>query len=532
MMRDRWQNTVATLPVKCLICAKASQLTALILAAALMVSLAGPTLQAGVQSQVEEVVRAAALKNTDVSIMAVDLATGEELLRLDADRPMTPASNMKLVTTAAALSVLGVDFVFRTELQMLMPTDWQKTQGKVVSEYPDLVIKGDGDPAFGDPKLLKRGNLDVEKLINIWVQAVTSRNVTHVNRLFVDDRIFDREYVHPDWPRDQLNERYCAQVSGITFHNNCIELYPTPTRLNESPRVRMSPVARFISTLNRAKTDKTDTFGVTRKPGSNNLTYSGKVHRSRQTPVMITIDTPPTFLGQLLAERLIEAGVGVSEIVLPAEDQVIPQGTLIHAVQTTMPLILQRTNKDSQNLFAECLLKRMGHQQTGAPGSWHNGAAALRIFLRDKLGARAAAFHIADGSGLSSENRVTSHLLVDLLTAVNEDPELSVPFRESLSIGGVDGTLRKRPTYPITGKLLGKSGYIDSVSALSGYLVYDDPTRPSGERVIAFSMLFNGFQPPIYNHQIKRVQDRVLNLLDSEVAPRVSQEVQAQVGGG
>jgi len=499
------------------------------------------------QARIEALLRAASLGDTRASLMAVDLTAGRTLLRLHADRPMIPASNMKLITSAAALDRLGADHVFRTELRILRPEHWRKTADQAPGENPDLLIKGDGDPAFGDPELLEDSGLDIEQMIDMWVDAVRRTGVRALNRIIVDDRIFDRTWVHPDWPDDQLQRWYCAQVAGLNFHNNCLDLYPEPTRHLESPRVRISPLVDFIPTRNRAKTDnRSDSFWAHRKSGTNKITFYGKVKRRYRSPVSITIHQPPLFFGQLLAERLVEAGISVREVVLPDRTALLPEGRTLHAIQTTLPLVLARCNKDSQNLFAEALIKRLGHEQTGAPGSWKNGAAAVRIFLRDRLGARAAAIQVADGSGMSRNNAVTARLLIDLLADMHQrHPDFTV-FRESLSVAGEDGTLRRRlDPEDLDATVIGKSGYLNGVSSLSGYVFIPALSTPNADRqpgertngsihrrdtpggaeqagprrVLAFSLLFNGFEPPTYNHHLKTLQDQIVSMLIDQVAP-------------
>ena len=134
-------------------------------------------------------------------------------------------------------------------------------------------------------------------------------------------------------------------------------------------------------------------------------------------------------------------------------------------------------------------------------------------------GPRSVAFHVADGSGMSRDNRVTAHAMTELLRSVRNDARVWPAFRESLSEGGRHGTLRRRfDERQFKGIVLGKSGYLNGVSGLSGFLIVPDPDAPGGERTFAFSLLFNGFKPPIYNHHIKNVQDQIVQLFDRQYA--------------
>jgi D-alanyl-D-alanine carboxypeptidase/D-alanyl-D-alanine-endopeptidase (penicillin-binding protein 4) len=272
-------------------------------------------------------------------------------------------------------------------------------------------------------------------------------------------------------------------------------------------------VVPTVNLVNRAVTGNADTFWVSRKMGTNDMVFRGKVKNRRSSPINVTVNDPPMFFGALLQYRLKLAGVAVDHVVRPAADAQFPAGKTLHVIQTTIDQVLQRCNKDSQNLFAECLFKRMGRKVTGRPGSWDNGAAAMRLFLHDRLGARSAALTIADGSGMSRDNHVTARSLVEVLTAMVRDPRLSEPYVQSLSIGGVDGTLEHRFHDLKGATVLGKSGYISQVATLTGMVLVPDATRPSGHRTVMFSLLFNGFVPPIYLSTIHDLQDHIVGLI-------------------
>jgi len=459
------------------------------------------------------------LRGARFAVCVIDADTGEILAELSADEPMIPASNMKLLTTSAALDVLGKDFVFRTELGVIEPA---KPGG-----VPDLVIKGDGDPALGDPVLLAEYEMTAEGLLDQWVLAVKQAGVTSVRRLIVDDGVFDHQSVHPSWPAGQLNQHYCAQVAGINFHNNCLHVLPAPASTQGAgPIISMYPESPFLVTYNSATTGKSDSFWIDRKAGTNEMTFRGTVKNKFYTPVLVTLNDPPTYLAQLLSLRLGLVGIEVGEIARLGSNDQLPPARSIYRSQTLLSAVLKRTNRDSQNLYAEALLKRMGYALTGSPGSWENGPAAVRHALANRMGTRATGATVVDGSGLSRDNRVTARVLVELLTSMHNDPELSETFKASLAHAGKamdgkrqgDGTLSKRfKKLPAGRWVYGKSGYIRSVSSLSGYLVVTDPQDPSQTiRTIAFSFLFNGFAPPISNRDLKMLQDQMVVLIDEQ----------------
>ncbi|MFW5681818.1 MAG: D-alanyl-D-alanine carboxypeptidase/D-alanyl-D-alanine-endopeptidase, partial [Phycisphaeraceae bacterium] len=464
---------------------------------------------AEIERRIETKIRSADLGPTDVSLFVYDLDAEEVLAQIDADVRMIPASNMKLVTTAAALINLGPDFVFRTELRML-PADGEADRD------PSLLIHGDGDPAFGDPIILEQHGFSVEDLLDLWVDAVVDTGQQRFSRLIVDDRVFDHDFTHPSWPADQLIYRWCAPVAGLNFYQNVLDVLPQPTSWSRAPVVSLFPpeAARFLKTTNRATTGRTDSFWISRQ-GVDSLSFHGTVKNRRRVPVQVPLADPPLFLGQVMAERLRDRGIVVSEVVRPDIDLRLPEGKVLHRMRTTLPLVLERTNQDSQNMFAEALFKRMGRQVTGRPGGFDNGAASVRIAMQKLLGPRVSVLKVADGSGMSRDNRVTARFLVELLVAMREHPDEDVAeaFLSSLAVGGENGTLKRRfRTFDRNTDVLAKSGYLRGVSALSGYIVRPGEKRDGHH--IAFAMLFNGFEPPISNSTLKKLQEEFLTLIE------------------
>ncbi|MGA1046260.1 MAG: D-alanyl-D-alanine carboxypeptidase, partial [Phycisphaerales bacterium] len=190
--------------------------------------LIAPVVFAGsLASDVATLVRSAKLPGAEISVSVREVGSGESLVEIRADRPLIPASNMKLLTTGAALAGLGPDFRFRTFMAL-------ERGGRT-----RLVVVGDGDPAFGDPELLAstirrrpdgsvETGLEVESLLAAWADSVADLGLAEIDELVVDDRVFDRDRIPDGWPEDQLNEHYCAEVGGLNFHANCLHLSPRP----------------------------------------------------------------------------------------------------------------------------------------------------------------------------------------------------------------------------------------------------------------------------------------------------------------
>lgn len=450
-------------------------------------------------SQIDILLTHTELHGSRIGIFVQDADTGEVLAAHNAGDPFLPASNMKLLTTGAALSVLGPEFTFRTELRR---------------DDDTIVLQGSGDPALADPVLLAEMNLGVEDLLDQWVEAIGRSGDPPPTSLVVDATVFDQQFVHPSWPADQLNRWYAAEVTGLNFYTNVISFYLTKQALHEPPRILLEPSAPWLNINNRARSvDRgQNTVWVARPLGNNNMTVYGDLRQSLAKPIRVAIHNPPAFVGRLMAMKMEAAGMGRPVVEVTQPGQAAPEGETIAVVQTPISTIVRRCNVVSQNLYAEALFKQIGRAVTGQPGSFTNGAAVLRMVMQDVIGpADTAGTTIADGSGLSRGDRVSPRALGRWLRALANDPAIADTFLGSLPVAGKDGTLARRFQHnPTHATVHAKSGYISGVSCLSGYLI----DEPSG-RTVVFSVLVNDIpQRVVPISRVKEFHEAVVMLAD------------------
>jgi len=472
------------------------------------VAFAGP-----LDRETERLIRNTNLGGGTASVYIADLDSGEELGSYRAEEPMIPASTMKLLTTGAALHVLGDDFTFHTQLIL----------DESVSP-PVLIVKGDGDPALGDPAIFigETPGVELGMLFDQIGQALRTAGVEALSGIVIDDRVFDRNFTHPEWPEDQLNRWYCAQVGGLNFNTNVINVYTQPSR-SGSPSVHIEPDAYWVQLQVKAKSNPSsrDTAWVSRPTKSNSFTVHGNVSSKSEIPV--AIDTPPLFAGRVLAaalaERDIQIGTGddsaIDQVRLVEVGEHLEESRTIAIITTPMPDVLRRVNTNSHNLYAEALLKRIGHEITSDPGSWENGAAVLRMTLAEQLGAEAAeSTIISDGSGMSRENRVTTHTFVKWLRMLARSEHWNA-FETSLATPG-EGTLKRRFTGDdMATSIVAKSGYLTGTYALCGVLEHPR----SGQR-IAFSIMLNDVRAGSTAANAKPLIDDIVEEIDQFMSER------------
>lgn len=393
---------------------------------------------------------------------------------------MIPASNQKLLTSGTALHVLGPSFEFETTLL------WD---GKTLS------IVGDGDPTFGDPVLLGVTNWETENLaldseLDPWVAAIQEADIEKIVTLVVDDRIFDRTYVHPTWPANQINNWYCAQVSGLNYHLNVVHFFPSPRSTGHADLGTISPHMPWLdignkTTSKRGKKD-TSSFWVARTPNGYDMTARGNVRNKHTTPVKVAFHNPALVFGEVLARTLRGNGVPVANVEQVAIDAPLSKGECIFRKRTPLSVVLKRSNTDSYNLYAETLLKRVAAASTGNSGTFHDGAEAVQRSVAQRLGIHSTTVSPADGSGMSRNNKLSTHVLARWLASFNVQDIAGKLLLNSLATPE-EGTLKNRFSNADLGtaSVHAKSGYIRGVSALSGYVTSEDG------RAIAFSIIVN-----------------------------------------
>lgn len=391
-----------------------------------------------------------------------------------AEALLTPASCQKLLTTGAAFMKYGPKATFKTQ---------------VSRAGEDLVLVGSGDPGLGDVKLGAEHGETLTNAFDVWAQQLKQKGITRLHDLWVDDRIFDTQWVHPEWPTDQLLSWYEAPVGGLNFNANCLDWIPKVFR--EGVGAELVPPTTYVTIVNRARRGGEQKVWMWRAPETNKFELRGTIANSASAPESVTIYDPGLWTGTVLRDRLVTAGITITGRVRRVEAGADLKAEVLLTAETPLLGILRRANKNSVNMMAEGLCKRLGHDASDGkdPGTWENGTAAVTAFARG-LGVGPELLKLRDGSGLSPENRVAARAITMVLANVAGSRE-GEAFVATLAVPGEDGTLQRRfRGMPAVAKgVHGKTGHINGVSALSGYL---DVNR----RRFAFSILVNKSKSP------------------------------------
>ena len=422
--------------------------------------------QETLRGRIDRLVAARLPKGAVAGMLVVDPA-GRPLYARDPDRALMPASNAKLFTTAAALSKLGKDFTFVT---------------KVFVIDGDLHVAGAGDPNISGR--FHKG--DPTAIFKAWAAHLKRSGVRRLGDVVLHGPAEPDGARHPDWSRYPAGKWWNAPVSWFSLNDNCVEVTVSPARRAGAPAtITLSPAAAPLKIVNRTTTVERVARGKgvvwSARPGS--IVFSRQIALKARPPTWsVAVEDPARTFGTVLIDTLRRAGIPVTGKLVRSTEAV--GGARPLCMHTSpLPRTLQVTNTRSQNLYAELLARRVAVAD-GRPSSFKEAAAAVTRFAAG-IGARGT--KLADGCGLSRNNRTTARDVVTLLRTMSRRDDFKV-FFDSLAVGGGEqGTLRKRLRGErVRGRVHAKTGTINGVDALSGYV------ETHGGRRLVFSMILNG----------------------------------------
>jgi len=408
---------------------------------------------------------------TRTSIQVLDGETGQSIFSHNPDLLLKPASNMKVVTSATAIALLGPEFRFKTSFYASRPPD----EAGVI--HGDFYIKGGGSPGLVGEEW--------------WLIArrIRSLGITRIEGdLIGDDTYFDDTRRGPRWPSPVVDNPYNAPVSALSCFYSSVGITVRPTSPGKAPEIFLDPFPSYFKVVNRAVTSSQGLdLRVGRQwDGEQNIIHVEGRIPAGAAPISTyrSVEEPTVYALSAFRDAALKEGITIAGTL---KRGVLPKGSRLVHVHESKPLadLIQDMNKESNNFMAESVLKAIGAETAGPPGTSQKGAAAVKRYL-ESLGVGTEGLVQVDGSGLSPENRVSANILARLLLATHENFQAAPEFMASLPIGGIDGTLDHRMMgTPATRKIRAKTGFINGVSSLSGYAWNENG------RLLIFSIVVN-----------------------------------------
>jgi len=407
---------------------------------------------------------------------------GRIVFARNADRLFMPASVTKILVASAAALLLPPDHRYRTSVYAAGLVDGGVVRG-------DLVLYGRGDPTLSG-----RFDDSVSVAFDSLAAALRARGIVRVTGDVVGDAsYFDSVLVHPTWAGYDLNWWYAAPVTALGFNENSVDFFITPTTPGSPPAISFAPdfgVVRFTNHARTVPADSARTIDFYRAPGTNTIWTAGDVPAdARPWTEHVAVWDAPAWAAAALRRSLERHGIAVDGRARTTYDSTAYAAARRGAPRAErwsvpLPDILRPILESSQNWFADLLLKTLGREFRGV-GSFAAGLDVERRFLIDSLAVDSTAFDVVDGSGLSNSDLVTPRALVQILRAMRRRPGADA-FIRALPVGGHSGTLRQRfRDPPLEGRVRAKTGSIDRVNALAGYLELD------GGRTWTFAIQLN-----------------------------------------
>jgi len=414
------------------------------------------------------------IQNGFLGLAVVDTETSEVVYEYNGNKGLKPASSLKAITTATALSILGPDFKFETLLQY---------EGTITADSTlegNIYIKGGGDPTLG----YQRWN-DVsssKQVMTMWSEAIAKAGIKKINGCIIaDDRIYESALVPKKWIWEDIGNYYGAGASALNFHENqyFIEFQTGKREGEQTHIVKLHPKQKGVDFVNEVETggpDSGDQAFVYAGPYAKEIFIRGTVPPNEPNfSIKGSIPNPALFTAQSLESFLEKKGISCNQNAGTMKDVTAPDSSALRQLHQHLSPSLQdivyHTNRKSVNLYCESMLKMIAYKKTGF-GTTQKGIKQLERYWRSK-GVNLHGSFIEDGSGLSPSNAVTPKHMALILSKIEKEPWFE-EYKKSLF-------------YRLGLYLSAKSGYINRVRAYAGFVTTD-----SG-KLLSFSIMVNNY---------------------------------------
>ncbi|MET1014056.1 MAG: D-alanyl-D-alanine carboxypeptidase/D-alanyl-D-alanine-endopeptidase [Paenisporosarcina sp.] len=423
------------------------------------------TSYASLNNSINIIMNDSRMKAAASSVTIRKASNGEIVYQYYADKAITPASSLKILTASAALETLGENYRFSTDVL---------TNGNLASGTlkGDLYLRGKGDPT-----LMKR---DFDNFASI----LAKRGVKRISgNLLGDDTWYDTQRLSPGISREDESYYYAAQISALTLSPNAdydagsVIVEAKPTVNGRASKATLTPATNIVRVVNKSKTvpkGYRNTLKIEREYGTNKIIITGNSPlTSAGKKEWIAVSNPTAYALDVFKKSLASKGIYFSSTSKVLRGKV-PENAkvLVSKKSMTVKELMVPFLKLSNNTHAEVLAKEMGKVKYGV-GSWNNGLKVMREYA-GSVGLDVNKWVFEDASGMSHTNKIPSSQLSLLLHHVRSEPWYN-SFLKGMPIAGgfdrfVGGTLRTRlKTAPAQNNVIAKTGSLDNVSALAGY---------------------------------------------------------------
>jgi serine-type D-Ala-D-Ala carboxypeptidase/endopeptidase (penicillin-binding protein 4) len=447
--------------------------------------------KSALESEIDFLKIDADLKAASWSVFAIETVSGKVLAAYNPDIVLEPASVLKIVTTGAALAILGPDYRFETKLEYSGSID------KNGYLHGNLYITGSGDPTTGSDRFGKLCSTD--SLFAEFKAVLRKNNIRHISgKIIADASVFTDNPMAYSWGWEDIGNYYASGAWGINVNENLYRLYFDAGKKigDKAELTRMEPEAEGISFINHVKTGKSgsgDNVVIFGSPYNNQRLLEGSVPLGKMDfDVDGSLPDPPMYL-ILSFEKYLKhieiyadsSSTTLTEMEWKGKTDTNERKTLTVHKSPPISEIIVPTNMKSVNLFAEALLKTIGRLKKNE-GSVSAGTEAITEYW-SKKGIDLSGFDMEDGCGLSRKNKISTRQLVSILNEIKSEKYFPV-FEKSLPVAGVSGGMASMLKGSIAEKnLKAKTGNMEKIKSYAGYV------KNAGDKEVAFAIIVNNY---------------------------------------
>lgn len=439
------------------------------------------------KSSLESFLSDSSMSHASVSLYFADVEDGKTLLEYNSGKSLTPASILKLITSAVALELLGPQYTFKTKIGYTGILD--KRTGILTG---NIVIRGGGDPSLGSPYFTDQ----YKDFMDDWISEIKKAGVKKIaGKVITDDSYYDFQPVPAKWLWEDAGNYYGAGAYGLSVFDNTYKIYFQKNQSNKLTIKEIVPEECSPEISNLLTASGTNDEGyVFAAPYSTTGWMAGTIPIDLDNYALkASIPDPPFLIAVMADKKLKAAGITLSED--PATyrmAKMVKNEEMVFIAETTSPPlseIIEVLNHESINLYAEHLIKELGKKYSGT-GSTHAGVEVVRKFL-DNAGIQQDGLFIEDGSGLSPLNAINSKDLVCFLMYMKRRGKYFPEYYNSIPEAGKEGTLSNYFRDTAFGSATRvKSGSMTRVRSYAGFF------STKSDRNIVFSIIVNNYSGP------------------------------------
>ncbi len=422
------------------------------------------------------------LTHANYSFCVLEASSGKTIKEYNSELALVPASTLKIITTSAALGVLGKDYTYKTNYNLLLTED----------SLANIIVYGSGDPSFNSSYFYSNDSLFFLPLI----KKIKSKNIKKLTtNIGVNTNCFD-DKIPSNWIWGDIGNYFGAGANSLSYKDNKFSLYYTSKDQKYYARLESIKPTYFENRMKieslvscYGTEDEAYVFG---NPYEYTRKVSGSIPPNKVNyEVEAQMPEPFNFFKYELNEQLKKNNLSANDennfIAVNWDDSNIKSQLLHTHISPKLEKIVFYTNTKSNNHYAESLLKTVGGVKSGKQGTTANGIEAVKNYWKDR-GVDVSGLHMEDGSGLSRANTVTTKIQATILSKIYRDSVMYTAFNISLPVAGKNGSMVNlcKGTFA-EGNMRAKTGYINRARGYCGYV------KTKSGKELAFSVLFNNY---------------------------------------